>query len=128
MKTKAKDIKQHADTEIEKAKDMAKNSGKISPPKPKDSATLKPEQGNKSEKAQTQEAQDANPSKKMPNEPNQPDMGEPLSDDNYEREVSADRVLAAGDVGDTLEGVDEANADSELDDVAVEDEDDGVAN
>merc|ERR1712086_697128 len=51
-----------------------------------------------------------------------PDMGE--SDSDFDNEISADRVLEDSEIGDSAEGIDEANADSELDDVSVQNEDD----
>merc|ERR1712028_71811 len=70
--------------------------------------------GNDNEVAQTKEAIKAAKTK--------PDMGE--SDSDFDNEISADRVLEDSEIGDSAEGIDEANADSELDDVSVQNEDD----
>merc|ERR1712166_497695 len=70
--------------------------------------------GNDNEVAQTKEAINAAKTK--------PDMGE--SDSDFDNEISADRVLEDSEIGDSAEGIDEANADSELDDVSVQNEDD----
>jgi len=72
--------------------------------------------GSDTEVAQTEEAREAASS----SPPSQ--LGE--SDSDFESEISADRALEEDQIGDSTEGVDEANADSELDDVDVEDDDD----
>jgi len=62
-----------------------------------------------------------------------PDMGEDdslnLGDGEIEQEISADNVMVGDNVGATDgEGIDNANADAELDDMAIEDDDDNNDN
>merc|ERR1712057_96582 len=60
---------------------------------------------------------------------NKPDMGEDdnvnLGDAEINQEIAADNVMVGDDVGATDgEGIDNANADAELDDMAIEDDND----
>jgi len=104
-------------TQIEQAK--AANPTPESEDKKPDAPAKKEESltGSDNEVAQTKEAVKA--AKTKPD--TKPDMGE--SDSDFENEISADRVLEDSEIGDSAEGIDEANADSELDDVSVQNED-----
>merc|ERR1711957_731613 len=102
-------------TQIEQAK--------VANPTP-ESKDNKPDAPAKKEVAQTKEAIKAATTNEVAIKAakTKPDMGE--SDSDFDNEISADRVLEDSEIGDSAEGIDEANADSELDDVSVQNEDD----
>jgi hypothetical protein len=127
---KVKDIKEVSKEEIENAIKVAKNAGKMLAPKKSKKVVV----GTDTEVHQIAQAHalkaeakaEAATAKADPKQ----DMGEGLDDESEEdsfdnEEISADRAEEAGKVRDVEEGIDEANADVEMDDAGVEDEEDG---
>jgi len=101
IKSNKEDIQTHEKIETEKARKTAQNATKLPPPKPPKPEKPAKNKGSDPEKAQKKDA-----------------LG--LSTEDYDSDVLADRVMEADNIGDSIEGVDEANADGELDDMAVE--------